>query len=140
MKKMYCIILAIVMSVMMMGCSNKMSWARVEPVSNTGAFLFVSHEGDIRLYNEDGTTLYEKKDLREDGQFEVYDYGVAYINNTNDLILISAITGESKVCDKNVACLNGEAYRKTGEGFLLLAYKVSREGNIVSANCSLKSK
>lgn len=137
MKKLFCIICALMMSIMMMGCAtgSDMSWARVEPVGETGTYCFISQEGDIRLYKEDGTTIYSKNDLREDGQYTFFEYGVAYLNNRDELILVSAITGESLVCDSNVVNLVGEAYSKSiSEGVLLIAYKVNEDGDIVSAN------
>lgn len=136
-KKLYAIAIAFVMSIMMMGCGtgSDMSWARVEPVGETGTYCFISQEGDIRLYKEDGTSIFAKSDLREDAQYSIFDYGMAYVNNRSELILVSAITGESLVCDSNVVNLVGEAYSKSiSEGVLLIAYKVNEDGDIVSAN------
>lgn len=137
MKKLFCVITALVMSIMMMGCAtcSDMSWARVEPVGETGTYCFISQEGDIRLYKGDGTSIFAKSDLREDAQYSLFDYGIAYVNSQSELILVSAITGESKVCDSNIKNLNGEAYSKsTSHGVLLIAYKVNEDGDIVSAN------
>lgn len=137
MKKLFCVITALVMSIMMMGCAtcSDMSWARVEPVGETGTYCFISQEGDIRLYKVDGTSIFAKSDLREDAQYSLFDYGIAYVNSQSELILVSAITGESKVCDSNIKNLNGEAYSKsTSHGVLLIAYKVNEDGDIVSAN------
>ena len=137
MKKLFCIICALMMSIMMMGCAtgSDMSWARVEPVGETGTYCFISQEGDIRLYKGDGTSIFSKSDLREDAQYSIFDYGIAYVNSRSELILVSAITGESLVCDSNVVNLVGEAYSKSiSEGVLLIAYKVNEDGDIVSAN------
>ena len=137
MKKLFCVITALVMSIMMMGCAtcSDMSWARVEPVGETCTYCFISQEGDIRLYKGDGTSIFSKSDLREDAQYSIFDYGIAYVNSRSELILVSAITGESLVCDSNVVNLVGEAYSKSiSEGVLLIAYKVNEDGDIVSAN------
>ena len=103
------------------------------------AFLYTSQESDISIYKEDGTVLYNADDMRSDSQYEMYDRGAAYINDQNDLVLVSAITGESKVCDTNVAYLVGEGYSKFGStsAYLLLAYGVNEDGKIIAVNMIL---
>ena len=106
----------------------------VAPISLEGY-----QEGDFCIYKEDGTVLFADDDMRSDSQYEMYDRGAAYINDQNDLILVSAITGESKVCDTNVAYLVGEGYSKFGatSGYLLLAYGVNEDGKIVAVNINM---
>ena len=136
MKKIYALVLAIMLSVVMMGCANKtdMSWARIELVGDTGAYLYTSQEGDIHLYKEDGTVLFQKDDLL-DGMYEIYAYGVAYVNQKNELILVSGVSGDSKLCDMDVSSLDGEVYgKKNSHGYLVLAYEVTKDGDIVSSN------
>lgn len=137
-KKIIAILLMAMMTLALVGCASptKQSWATVLKFEECDAFLYTSQEGQISIYKEDGTVLYNAKDLRRDSQYEMYALGAAYINDQNDLILVSAITGESKVCDTNVANLVGEGYSKFGSAsaFLLLAYGVNEDGKIVAVN------
>ena len=66
MKKLFCVITALVMSIMMMGCAtcSDMSWARVEPVGETGTYLFVSQDGDTCLFPRMGTLTSTKRMAR----------------------------------------------------------------------------
>ena len=141
MKKKIIAILAMMMTLALVGCASptKQSWATVLKFEECDAFLYTSQEGQISIYKEDGTVLYNAKDLRRDSQYEMYALGAAYINDQNDLILVSAITGESKVCDTNVAYLVGECYSKFGStsAYLLLAYGVNEDGKIVAVNVNM---
>ena len=180
------IVMAIFMAITMVGCASmpnkNKSWATVQKIPLTEAFLYVSQNGEIVIYKEgseedtseneekaesengtaDGTNnndsedenktqdsedngnnspvpgikiIYQEDDVRADAQLAMYNYSVAYINNRNELVLVSAITGESKVCDTNVTYLNGEGYSKgINQGVLLIAYKVDPTGAIVSSN------
>ena len=180
------IVMAIFMAITMVGCASmpnkNKSWATVQKIPLTEAFLYVSQNGEIVIYKEgseedtseneekaesengtaDGTNnndsedenktqdsedngnnspvpgikiIYQEDDVRADAQLAMYNYSVAYINNRNELVLVSAITGESKVCDTNVTYLNGEGYSKgINQGVLLIAYKVDSTGAIVSSN------
>ena len=137
-KKLFPILMTLMMTFALVGCGSptKQSWATVLKFEECDAFLYTSQEGQISIYKEDGTVLYNAKDLRRDSQYEMYALGAAYINDQNDLILVSAITGESKVCDTNVAYLVGEGYSKFGatSGYLLLAYGVNEDGKIIAVN------
>lgn len=130
--------MTLMMTFALVGCGSptKQSWATVMRFEECDAFLYTSQESDISIYREDGTVLYKAKDMRRDSQYEMYARGAAYINDQNDLVLVSAITGESKVCDTNVAYLVGEGYSKFGatSGYLLLAYGVNEDGKIVAVN------
>ena len=176
------IVMAIFMAITLVGCASmpnkNKSWATVQKIPLTEAFLYVSQNGEIVIYKEgseedtsenkekaesengtaDGTNndenntqdsedngnnspvpgikiIYQEDDVRADAQLAMYNYSVAYINNRNELVLVSAITGESKVCDTNVTYLNGEGYSKgINQGVLLIAYKVDSTGAIVSSN------
>lgn len=137
-KKIIAILLMAMMTLALVGCASptKQSWATVNKFEECDAFLYTSQEGQISIYKEDGTVLHNAKDMRRDSQYEMYARGAAYINDQNDLVLVSAITGESKVCDTNVAYLVGEGYSKFGatSGYLLLAYGVNEDGKIVAVN------
>lgn len=137
-KKIIAIMMGLMMTFALVGCGSptKQSWATVMKFEECDVFLYTSQEGQISIYKKDGTVLYNAKDLRRDSQYEMYALGAAYINDQNDLILVSAITGESKVCDTNVAYLVGEGYSKFGatSGYLLLAYGVNEDGKIVAVN------
>ena len=137
-KKLFPILMTLMMTFALVGCGSptKQSWATVMRFEECDAFLYTSQESDISIYREDGTVLYKAKDMRRDSQYEMYARGAAYINDQNDLVLVSAITGESKVCDTNVAYLVGEGYSKFGatSGYLLLAYGVNEDGKIVAVN------
>lgn len=137
-KKLFPILMSLMMTFVLVGCASptKQSWATVMRFEECDAFLYTSQESDISIYREDGTVLYKAKDMRRDSQYEMYARGAAYINDQNDLVLVSAITGESKVCDTNVAYLVGEGYSKFGatSGYLLLAYGVNEDGKIVAVN------
>lgn len=138
MKKKFIMILMVMMALALVGCASptKQSWATVMKFKECDAFLYTSQESDISIYKEDGTVLFADDDMRSDSQYEMYDRGAAYINDQNQLILVSAITGESKVCDTNVAYLVGEGYSKFGatSGYLLLAYGVNEDGKIIAVN------
>ena len=131
-------LMALVMAFALVGCASpKQSWATIQKFEECNSFLYVSQEGDFRIYKEDGTVLFNADDMRtSDSQYEMYARGAAYINDQNDLILVSAITGESKVCDTNVAYLVDEGYSKFGStsAYLLLAYGVNEDGKIVAVN------
>ena len=137
-KKLFPILMTLMMTFALVGCGSptKQSWATVMRFEECDAFLYTSQEGQISIYKEDGTVLHNAKDMRRDSQYEMYARGAAYINDQNDLVLVSAITGESKVCDTNVAYLVGEGYSKFGatSGYLLLAYGVNEDGKIVAVN------
>ena len=187
-KALSAIVVLAIFAMTLVGCAsmpNKKSWATVQKIPLTEAFLYVSQNGDIVIYkegseendsendkkaeSETGTTdsssndsdgndtqnpqdsedngnnnavpgtgieiIYQANDLRADAQLELYNYSVAYISNSNELVLVSALTGESKVCDTNVTYLNGEGYSNgINQGVLLIAYKVDSTGAIVSAN------
>lgn len=133
-------LMALVMTFALVGCASpKQSWATIKKFEECNSFLYVSQEGDFRIYKEDGTVLFADDDMRSDSQYEMYDRGAAYINDQNQLILVSAITDENKVCDTNVAYLVGEGYSKFGatSGYLLLAYGVNEDGKIVAVNVNM---
>ena len=140
-KKLFPILMSLMMTFVLVGCASptKQSWATVMRFEECDAFLYTSQESDISIYKEDGTVLYNADDMRSDSQYEMYDRGAAYINDQNDLVLVSAITGESKVCDTNVAYLVGEGYSKFGStsAYLLLAYGVNEDGKIIAVNMIL---
>ena len=140
-KKLFPILMSLMMTFVLVGCASptKQSWATVMKFEECDAFLYTSQEGQISIYKEDGTVLYNAKDMRRDSQYEMYALGTAYINDQNDLVLVSAITGESKVCDTNVAYLVGEGYSKFGStsAYLLLAYGVNEDGKIIAVNMIL---
>ena len=142
MKKMFVILMTMMVTFALVGCASptKQSWATIQKFEECNSFLYVSQEGDFRIYKEDGTVLFNADDMRtSDLQYEMYDRGAAYINDQNDLVLVSAITGESKVCDTNVANLVGEGYSKFGStsGYLVLAYGVNEDGKIIAINMIL---